>query len=88
MPTQSHTYYNQIARYLSTQSRDLGGTTSYFNANHYAPRSAIRLPPGFIPFSYLSYDKMILPRPEFKKFSGDPLEFKTFFTNFKTHIEP
>ena len=31
---------------------------------------------------------MFLPRPEFSKFSGDPLEFKSFINNFEIHIEP
>ena len=38
--------------------------------------------------SYLKYDSMFLPRPEFPKYSGDPLEFKAFMNNFETHIEP
>ena len=36
----------------------------------------------------VSYDGMFLPRPEFPKFSGDPLEFKSFINNFEIHIEP
>ena len=38
--------------------------------------------------NYLKYDSMFLPRPEFPKYSGDPLEFKVFINNFETHIEP
>ena len=38
--------------------------------------------------NYLKYDSMFLPRPEFPKYSGDPLEFKAFINNFETHIEP
>ena len=31
---------------------------------------------------------MFLPRPEFPKFYGNSLEFKSFFNNFEMHIEP
>ena len=34
----------------------------------------------------LSYESLFLPRPEFAKFSGDPLEFKNFLGNFETHV--
>ena len=36
----------------------------------------------------VNYDSLFLPRPEFPKFSGDPLEYKAFMSNFETHIEP
>ena len=36
----------------------------------------------------VDYDSMFLPRPEFLKFNGNPLEFKSFLNNFKTHLEP
>ena len=39
-------------------------------------------------FHNLTYDNMFLPRPELSKYSGDPLEFKAFISNFETHIEP
>ena len=35
----------------------------------------------------LTYDKMFLPRPKLPKYSGDPLEFKAFISNFETNIE-
>ena len=35
----------------------------------------------------LSYESLFLPRPEFAKFSGDPLEFKNFLGNFEIHVE-
>ena len=35
----------------------------------------------------LSYESLFLPRPEFAKFSGDPLKFKNFLGNFETHVE-
>ena len=35
----------------------------------------------------LSYESLFLPRPEFAKFSDDPLEFKNFLGNFETHVE-
>ena len=38
--------------------------------------------------NYLKYDSMFLPRPEFPKFSGDPLEYQAFMQNFETHVEP
>ena len=36
--------------------------------------------------THQAYDDRYLPRPEFTKFHGDPLEFKTFLNNFETHI--
>ena len=36
----------------------------------------------------VDYDSMFLPRPEFPKFKGNPLEFKSFLNNFETHLEP
>ena len=56
--------------------------------DRFRPITAVRPPPGFTPFSYLSYDELFLPRPEFEKFNGNPLEFKTFLTSFETYIEP
>ena len=44
--------------------------------------------PGLYTPSAANYDSLFLPRPEFTKFSGDPLEFKTFMSNFETHVEP
>ena len=35
----------------------------------------------------VNYDSMFLPRPEFSKFSVDPLQYRTFITNFETHVE-
>ena len=35
-----------------------------------------------------SYDELFLPRPEFKKFNGNPSEYKSFISNFETHVEP
>ena len=35
-----------------------------------------------------SYDELFLPRPEFKKFDGNPLEFNSFLINFETHVKP
>ena len=35
----------------------------------------------------VNYDSMFLQRPEFPKFSGDPLQYRTFITNFETHVE-
>ena len=35
----------------------------------------------------LSSKSLFLPRPEVAKFSGDPLEFKSFLSNFETHVE-
>ena len=36
----------------------------------------------------VDYDSMFLPRPEFPKFKGNLLVFKSFLNNFKTHLEP
>ena len=53
--------------------------------------SQVRQPPGFPSFSpyfhNVSYDELFLPRPEFKKFNGNPLEFRSFIDNFETHVE-
>ena len=35
----------------------------------------------------MNYDDLFLPHPELSKFSGDPLEFKLFISNFETHVE-
>ena len=35
----------------------------------------------------VNYDSMFLPRPEFPKFSEDPLQYRTFITNVETHVE-
>ena len=68
-----------------------GGASSFAStsgANFYPPWHVIQPPPGFTPLSYPAYDELFLPRPEFKKFNGNPLEFKSFITNFETHVEP
>ena len=57
-------------------------------ANFYPPWHVIQPPPGFTPLSYPTYDELFLPRPKFKKFNGNPLEFKSFVTNFETYVEP
>ena len=45
--------------------------------------------PFFFPRAHqLSYDELFLPRPEFKKFNGNPLEFHSFIANFERHVEP
>ena len=36
----------------------------------------------------VDYDNMFLPKPEFPKFKGNSLEFKSFLNNFETHLEP
>ena len=48
----------------------------------------IQPPPGFTPLLYPAYDKLFLPWPEFKNLKGNPLEFKSFITNFETRVEP
>ena len=48
----------------------------------------IQPPPGFTPLLYPAYDELFLPRLEFEKFNGNPLEFKSLITNFETHVEP
>ena len=64
---------------------------------HYFPDETVDEPgpshaPKTAPVSLLypyavKYDNLFLPRPELSKFSGDPLEFKLFISNFKTHVE-
>ena len=36
----------------------------------------------------VDYDSMFLPRLEFSKFKGNPLEFNLFLNNFEIHLEP
>ena len=64
---------------------------------HYFPDETVDEPgpshaPKTAPVSLLypyavKYDDLFLPRPELSKFSGDPLEFKLFISNFETHVE-
>ena len=68
----------------------------------YLATPRVACPPGFTPLTYAqpsnslynqyarqpSYDELFLPRPEFKKFNGNPLEFNSFLINFETHVEP
>ena len=68
-----------------------GGANSFAStsgANFYRPWHVIQPPPGFTPHSYSACDELFLPWPEFKKFNGNHLEFKSFITNFETHVEP
>ena len=48
--------------------------------NPYYPTAPVLFP--------ATYDNLFLPRPEFPKFTGDPLEFKSFINNFETYVEP
>ena len=64
---------------------------------HYFPDETVDEPgpshaPKTAPVSLLypyavKYDDLFLPRPKLSKFSGDPLEFKLFISNFETHVE-
>ena len=42
-------------------------------------------PSFFALLTYSTYDDLLLPRPEFKRFNGNPL---TFISNFEAHVEP
>ena len=67
-----------------------GGANSFVSnsgANFYPPWHAIQPPAGFTPLSYPAYDELFLPRQEFKKFNSNPLKFKSFITNFESHVE-
>ena len=46
------------------------------------------VPASFMAPHSVTYDSLFLPRPEFSKFAGDPLEFQLFISDFETHIEP
>ena len=48
---------------------------------------SLYVPPIPAPLSAYQRD-MFLPRPEFPKFNGNPLEFTTFQINFQQHFEP
>ena len=72
--------------------RNTWQSNNYYQPNLRPEVSQARLPPGFPPFPLysrpVSYDELFLPRPDFTKFNGDPLEFQSFIANFETHIEP
>ena len=52
------------------------------------PSHAPKMAPVSLLYPYaVKYDDLFLPRPELSKFSGDPLEFKLFISNFETHVE-
>ena len=67
----------------------------------YLATPRVACPPGFTPLTYAqpsnslynqyarqpSYDELFLPRPEFKRFNGNPLEFNSFLINFETYVE-
>ena len=59
-------------------------------SNSFVNYNCQSFPAPTFPFPWqtnLSYENLFLPRPEFGKFSGDPLEFKNFLGNFETHVE-
>ena len=92
----------RLAERFMPQSTNNEATRTHFNSGgffnperNYGDRvgslrsiTAVRPPPRFMPFSYLSYDELCLLKPEFKKFNGNPLEFKIFLSSFETYIEP
>ena len=57
---------------------------SIMNANNL---SLPFLYPGVNP-NTVRNDSLFLPSPECSKFTGDPLEFELFMSNFETHVEP
>ena len=58
----------------------------YLGTQHYSRPNIY--PPGFAPPNYPTYDELFLPRPEFKRFNGNPLAYRAFISNFETHVEP
>ena len=75
---------NRVNRSTETKGGVEPESNSFVNYNRQS------FPAPTFPFPWqtnLSYESLLLPRPEFAKFSGDPLEFKNFLSNFETHVE-
>ena len=74
---------------LSSYSKELLTNTRPKKV-HYGDQvlSSQVVPASFMAPHSVTYDSLFLPRPEFSKFAGDPLEFQLFISNFETHIEP
>ena len=82
-PSVAHSYnFNRLPA-----SNPLGPPPSSADFPIYSHVSPL-LYPGVYNQNSVNYDSSFLPRPEFPKFSGDPLEYKAFMNNFETHIEP
>ena len=82
-PSIAHSYnFNRLPA-----SNPLGPPPSSADSPIYSHVSPL-LYPGVYNQNSVNYDSLFLPRPEFPKFSGDPLEYKAFMNNFETHIEP
>ena len=82
-PSVAHSYnFNRLPA-----SNPLGPLPSSADSPIYSHVSPL-LYPGVYNQNSVNYDSLFLPRPEFPKFSGDPLEYKAFMNNFETHIEP
>ena len=82
-PSVAHSYnFNRLPA-----SNPLGPPPSSADLPIYSHVSPL-LYPGVYNQNFVNYDSLFLPRPEFPKFSGDPLEYKAFMNNFETHIEP
>ena len=82
-PSVAHSYnFNRLPA-----SNPLGPPPSSADSPIYSHVSPL-LYPGVYNQNSVNYDSLFLPRPEFPKFSGDPLEYKAFMNNFETHIEP
>ena len=82
-PSVAHSYnFNRLSA-----SNPLGPPPSSADLPIYSHVSPL-LYPGVYNQNSVNYDSLFLPRPEFPKFSGDPLEYKAFMNNFETHIEP
>ena len=88
--TSTQNYHNNGGPRYSVE--DNWNPRNYYRPNLRPNMSQARQPPGFAsfaPYPYnVSYDELFLPRPEFKKFNGNPLEFRSFISNFETHVEP
>ena len=71
--------------------RSAGVGQHYFpdeTVDELGPSHAPKTAPVSLLYPYaVKYDDLFLPRPELSKFSGDPLEFKLFISNFETHVE-
>ena len=82
-PSVAHSYnFNRLPA-----SNPLGPPPSSADSLIYSHVSPL-LYPGVYNQNSVNYDSLLLPRLEFPKFSGDPLEYKAFMNNFETHIEP
>jgi len=74
------------SKYVSTQAIQPGLLHEARQCEVPSPSFYVHRPYTFSsPFGFA--DDWLLPRPEFPKLDGDPLNYRTFINNFEKHIE-